>query len=156
MMADLNISGEFFTFALGVASGMIALYAKTRREAHAEYDRDIRTKRFEAYKELWKLTQPLAKYSPPGPVTEDVLRGMSSLMRVWYFETGGIIMTSRSRDAYFALQDSITIHLGDRAPKKGDKVSDIETISKRASTLRTAMTADVGTRLISSFIQREA
>ena len=155
-MADINISGELFTFALGVASGMIALYAKTRREAHAEYDRDIRTKRLEAYKELWKLTQPLAKYSPPGPVTGEVLRGISSAMRVWYFETGGIIMTSRSRDAYFALQDSITTHLGDRPPKAGDTVPDIETISKRASTLRTAMTADVGTRLISSFIRQEA
>ena len=155
-MADLNISGELFTFALGLASGMIVLYAKTRREAHAEYDRDIRTKRFEAYKELWKLTQPLAKYSPPGPVTEEVLRAISSAMRVWYFETGGIIMTSRSRDAYFAIQDSITIHLKDRPPKAGDTVPDIETISKRASTLRTAMTADVGTRLISSFIRQEA
>jgi hypothetical protein len=122
-------------FLLGLASAYIGLYWKVRKDLEAEYDKDLRAKRRDAYAALWKLLQPLAKYSPPAPLTPESLKQLSAALRQWYFEVGGLYMTATTRDAYFKLQDELTAQdaNAERAQKKG-------------SDLRTATTRDVGSR----------
>src|SRR5262245_64313805 len=95
-------------FVLGLASAYIGLYWKVRKDLEAEYDKDLRAKRRDAYAALWKLLQPLAKYSPPPPTTAEPLKQLSAELRQWYFEVGGLYMSGKTRDAYFALQEELT------------------------------------------------
>jgi len=122
-------------FALGLVSAYVGLYWKVRKELEAEYDKDLRTDRLHAYAALWKLLQPLAKYSPPGPLTPEALKQLSVALRQWYFEVGGLYMSTGTRDAYFALQDELISQStsGEKAQEAGSR-------------LRTATTRDVGAR----------
>lgn len=120
---------------LGAIGGYLLLYMKVREELEAEYDKDLRAKRREVYAALWKLLQPLAKYSPPEPLTLESLQRLSAALRKWYFEVGGLYMSNGTRDAYFALQDELTC-----ANPSGEKAREL------GSLLRTATTRDVGAR----------
>jgi hypothetical protein len=122
-------------FALGLSSAYFGLHWKVRKELEAEYDKDLRAKRREVYAALWKLLQPLAKYSPPGELTTESFKRLSVELRQWYFEVGGLYMSAGTRDAFFALQDELN-----RPTADGDKARDA------GSRLRTATTRDVGAR----------
>lgn len=45
----------------------LATIAKIKKDLEATYDRDLRDKRLEVYKELWKHREPLAQYARPHP-----------------------------------------------------------------------------------------
>jgi hypothetical protein len=122
-------------FALGLASAYIGLHWKIRKELEGEYDKDLRGKRRDAYAALWKILQPLAKYSPPAPVTPELLKQLSADLRQWYFEVGGLYMSANARDAYFALQDELQL----ASPSAENAI-------RAGSRLRTATTRDVGSR----------
>ncbi|HSI56751.1 MAG TPA: hypothetical protein VLA16_04290 [Ideonella sp.] len=140
-------------FALGAIGSYLALYWKVRKELEAQYDKELRAERLQQYKLLWTMTEPLAKYSPPGPVSVQRLRDMSSKGRCWYFQQGGIFMSERTRDRYFAFQEALlaTIAAGSKDEEPSIKGVDLEPLRKRSSRLRTAMTEDVGTRRASLF-----
>ena len=135
-------------FLLGAASTYLGLYWRIRKELEAQYDKELRTERLKHYTELWSLTERLAKYSRPAPVTIAVLRLLSAELRDWYFKKGGLFMSQRTRDAYFALQDALKETIG--ASVRNDdyqlQEAEFEGIRKMGSRLRTAMTADVGSR----------
>jgi hypothetical protein len=121
---------------------------KIREDLEARYDTDLRERRLNVYTELWKSLEPLAKYSPPGPVTGTVMADLSRSLRVWYYETGGIFLSTEARDAYFRLQDALVggIH---NAAGDGNAVVGAETfefIRARSSALRTGLAHDIGTR----------
>jgi hypothetical protein len=132
---DWDIGKAIPGFLLGLASAYLGLHWKVREELEAEYDKDLRAKRREAYAALWKVLQPLAKYSPPGPLTAESFGLLSVALRQWYFEVGGLYMSSSTRDEYFALQKELTSPsaTGERAREAGSR-------------LRTATTRDVGAR----------
>ena len=71
--------------------------AKIRLDLVAEYDKQLQESRLEAYKKLWPMLEPLARYGRAQPVTHAVLRSISDETRKWYFQTGGIYLTQRSR-----------------------------------------------------------
>jgi hypothetical protein len=97
----------FWGFLFGIVSAYVGLYWKVRKELEAQYDKDLRAERQKVYGPLWRLLQPLARYSPPGPLTASVLKQLSIDLRIWYFEVGGLFMSKNTRDAYFALQRTI-------------------------------------------------
>ena len=64
----------------------------------------------DAFKALWALSEPLAKYGRTGPasrVTPASLDALSNKLRHWYFAQGGMFLTETSRDAYFAFQEAL-------------------------------------------------
>ena len=145
-------AAEVITFVLSVLGGYMAAHVKLRSELAAEYDKSLREKRLAAYAELWKLTQDLAKYARPRPVTYEVLAEMHWRLRRWYFETGGLYLSVPSRDAYFALQDVLArivedpARRADRAHEYDRDAEEYERLRKPGSALRTCLSADVGTR----------
>jgi hypothetical protein len=145
---------ELLTFVLGLVSAYLATKWKARKDLESDYDRDLRGSRIKAYLELWKLLEPLAKYSPPGPVTPHVASTLSEQLRHWYFHTGGLFLSAESRSAYFSLQDTLVAALvpstsADPA-RPGAAVRPwtdfVAELRSRGSVLRTAMAGDVGTR----------
>ena len=142
---------ELLTFALGLVSAYLATQWKARKDLEADYDRDLRGTRITAYRELWKLLEPLAKYAPPGPITPELATSLMVDLRHWYFFTGGLFLSTRSRDAYFALQDALAAALGPHPTNAWEATAAL--LRKRGSTLRSATAADVGTRRSSAVIE---
>lgn len=141
---------------VSIVSGLVGasityLFAilKLRKELEIKYDTDLREKRIPQYLELWKLLEALAKYARPKQLTIDDLHKLTASLRQWYFEKGGLFLSDRSRDTYFGLQEAIKEILSGRthqAPESEIDESTYETLRAKGSTLRTALTRDVGTR----------
>ena len=89
---------------IGAVTGILTTSWKTRKDLESAYDIELRKQRIEAYRALWKLLQPLAFYSPPGPLTYAGVEDLSKKLRGWYFETGGLFLSERTREPYFDLQ----------------------------------------------------
>ena len=146
-------SADLFKALLGLVTGALGtyfgLYWKIREELVAKYDQELRAERVKQYTLLWRATEPLAKYAAPGPVTFASLRQLAIALRQWYFSGGGMFLSDRARDAYFALQDSIAGTSGTLAgqTEESEVPDDRETAIRNASSrLRTVLTADVGSR----------
>ena len=169
----------------GIVGGFFSAFLKIRYDLRGEYDKDLRNKRLVAYQALWQELQPLAFYSPPFPVTYNTVSELSAALRRWYYEVGGLFLSSNpslisavryrwtlrqfhqpgttrpeprpgeyekgSREAYFAVQRELQSVLG-QTPKDGDQAKsklssdDLKKLKDKASTLRTSLTEDIGTR----------
>jgi hypothetical protein len=139
-----------------VLAGLTALFAYFRTRSRisldlsAEYDKDLRTSRLQVYQELWKLLEPLARYSRPGPVTYQVVKDMAEKMRIWYFQQGGIFLTKGSYDPYFTLKKSLQDIIDD-TPCIACKDAEIDkerlaTLLIEGNLLRSSLTEDIGSR----------
>lgn len=133
---------------LGAVTTYLVAVLKLRRELEYKYDTDLRDKRIPQYLELWKLLEGLAKYARPKQLTHDDLHQLTASLRQWYFEKGGLFLSESSRDAYFALQEAIKESLNAKDQLGGTTMDETiyENLRKHGSTLRTALTHDVGTR----------
>ena len=134
---------------LGLLTGVVLALLGSRQRLEVEYDIELRKHRIEAYQALWKILEPLAYYSPPSAVTYAVARDLSQALRSWYFEVGGLFLSEGSREAYFDLQKGlggvIKEPLDARYRPLGPRR--FERLRSLASTLRTASTQDVATRV---------
>ena len=133
---------------LGAVTTYLVAVLKLRRELEYKYDTDLRDKRIPQYLELWKLLEDLAKYATPKQLTFDDLYKLTASLRQWYFEQGGLFLSEKSRDTYFALQDAIKKVLDAKGQPGVTTVDEgtYEDLRKSGSDLRTALTRDVGTR----------
>jgi hypothetical protein len=137
------------TAALGLGTGALLAILGSRQRLEVEYDIELRKHRIEAYQALWKILQPLAYYSPPEAVTFAVARALSQALRSWYFEVGGLFLSEQTREAYFDLQKGLGGVI--KEPVEHDHLPVGKRLFERlrgsASTLRTASTQDVATRV---------
>jgi hypothetical protein len=132
---------------LGGLIAYLTMSVKIRKDLVAKYDLDLRSRRIEVYRKLWKHLQPLAKYSRSQPFTKACASTLSDALRAWYFEVGGIFLSERTRDAYFDLQEKLQeIEYDQDIPDDGNEIPNFRSLRKLGSTLRTAMARDVGTR----------
>ena len=142
---------EFIAAVIGAVGGGVVAFFTTRwqirKELEYEYDKDLRERRIKAYLELWKLLQPLAKYSRP---IEDLrvshLSALSKDLRGWYFETGGFLLSSDARDLYFDVQEALAeVLAAAHEEEAGISDSTFESLRAKGSNLRTSLVKDVGT-----------
>jgi hypothetical protein len=78
--------------------------AKLRKEVAYQVGRDLLGKRFDAYGALWVCMEPVAIYGE-GSFGPTDLRALRQSLAHWYFSAqGGLFLTKRARDFYFALQ----------------------------------------------------
>src|SRR5829696_5491193 len=63
-------------------------------------DENLRQKRAEAYKDLWKLTDLLPMWPRSLDVTYKNLLDLSQDFKNWYFTQGGLYLSEESRSAY--------------------------------------------------------
>jgi hypothetical protein len=122
----------------------VGTYFAARRELQLKFDESLRELRIEAYKELWKDLEDLAKYGRPDALTNEKAQKLRATLRTWYFHTGGLVLSTDARQDYFTLLDGLELVIG-----RGDIVlsdEDDEFLRVLGSRLRSAMTRDVGTR----------
>jgi hypothetical protein len=146
------LGASLLTAVVTAVLAVVGTYFTTRRSLEATFDTSLRDLRLEAYKTLWQDLQPLAKYDRPQALTREQARELAGTLRAWYFETGGLFLSHRTRQDYFALLDGL--ESATAAEKKRLREGDDEFLRVLGSRLRTGMTADVGTRR--SFPFREA
>ena len=144
------MTGEVVVGLLGLVGVLVtavitalATAAKVKQDLEADYDLALRSERLAAYRELWHRTEPLAKYFRADEVTRRRLRELGTELRSWYFNTGGIYLTERSRDAYFALMDGLTAAVAAEDEPDPSKIDDL---LERGSALRSSLVEDVRTR----------
>jgi hypothetical protein len=143
----------------GLLSAVIthfATRAKIRLDLAAEYDKGLQESRLAAYKVLWEMFERLARYGRDEPITYAILRDISGKSKTWYFRTGGIYLTRASAAPYFAWKAAMQPVLDDAelakrpdAPIPKDYTETINIIVRAASTLRTSLSEDIGTRRLS-------
>ena len=88
----------------------LALQAKEREVLQAlaaGYAADLRERRIDAYKDLWKRLEVFALYQPAEDVTYAELEPFAVGLREWYFSLGGLLLSTEARNAYFAVQDAV-------------------------------------------------
>ena len=78
---------------------------KIQLQMALDLKRDLISKRFDVYGELWARMQCLAKYTDK-PFTRNDATELWEELSDWYFSNnGGLFLTKRAREFYFALQD---------------------------------------------------
>jgi hypothetical protein len=105
LVALLGLAGVLVTGLLSYRQGQ----QQVRRSLEIEYDKDLRGRRIEHYLELWSLLAPLAKYPEPGELYVEDVQALAVRCKDWYFERGGLFLSSRTRDHYFDLLDGCKI-----------------------------------------------
>lgn len=125
----------------GVLGGFVTTYFDFRKQIISE----VWQKRFEQYKKLWAISGNLPKWPRDTTVTHNKLYNISLALKNWYFNDGGILLSTKSRDLYVELQ----IVLTDRANKESKVVitsKDYKSVRQAFSTLRSQMTKDLSSR----------
>jgi hypothetical protein len=82
---------------IALLGGIIVAFIQARKNLETRYDIDLRRERIPAYQELWSLLEPLAFYSPPGPVTYNTVAEISKGLRTWYYTKGGLFISTDAR-----------------------------------------------------------
>jgi hypothetical protein len=143
---------SLITGAIGIGGTYLSAVLKFRKDLQAKYDISLRDMRIDPYKDLWKRLEPLATYSPPGPLSYATINQLSAKLREWYFQVGGLFLSESSRKSYFELQKKI-----EKIVSGHDQIDDIipddmvDEIKFKAHDLRSSMAKDVGTRQESKF-----
>ena len=152
----VNLESVLVGGIAGLVSAVIthfATRAKVRLNLAAAYDKKLQESRLAAYMKLWAMLEPLARFGRDEPVTYAVLRELSTKTRTWYFQEGGIYLTEASRGPYFCWKEQMQPLLDNQelarqpaAPMPADR---LEAVIAAASTLRTSLSDDIGTKQIS-------
>lgn len=146
------ILNAIITGLIGLTSGAVLAYLgaalKFRKDLEAEYDKDLREKRITSYLELWKHLELVARYDRPKPLNRKTLSILTSSMREWYFEIGGLYLSEETRKAYFDLKEMIKNFLGNPKYRTDRELepADLDVLLAQASLLRSHLTKDIGTR----------
>ena len=138
MAAVVTAAGGLCVAAL---TGIIS-YRTARWNIRKDFEIELRRQRLDAFKKLWALSQPLAKYGRTEAVTPSVIALLSQELRRWYFEEGGMFLSDSSRSAYFEFQESLTDVIKVQAGTAEESVLDASTFESlriKGSKLRTAL-----------------
>jgi hypothetical protein len=139
--------------AIGVVFGGATAYIQGALSARAKTGEELRDRRLEAYPPVWRETSTLSRY-PAADVTWTELKELHLAFRRWYFTTGGLFLSERSRDRYGEVQELLGAYLyTHRQDDPGGRVdpADYEDLAETCSAFRTAMTEDLATRRQRSF-----
>jgi hypothetical protein len=113
----------------------------------AAVDTDLRERRIPVYTRLWLLTRLLPKWPRAEGIKRRDLHSLSEHLRKWYFEGGGMFLSSESVEAYKKLQDELARFYSERQPLT-EPITDEEYDEFRGycSALRTELTNDIVSR----------
>jgi hypothetical protein len=152
-MADVSVASVITGFVSGILSSVVTYFStrsKIRLDLAVEYDKDLRQKRLELYRELWPKTKPLAEFSAEAPITFEVIKAVSGEMRDWYFAEGGIYLSKRSRRPYFNLKSLMQEILNDNSLQQDHAKpihgTQLKKILVAALELRTSLSDDIRAR----------
>lgn len=107
VLAQFGITGVMVLAVVLAVFRLSADLAKLRTQLQQDIARDLLNKRFAAYSDLWSKMAPLALYSDD-PMSRAKAQRLAQSLSDWYFSAnGGMFLTARARDFYFALQETL-------------------------------------------------
>jgi hypothetical protein len=118
---------------------------KNAVELNSQIDIHLREQRIKVYSDVWQMTGLFPRWPRATDVTyADALR-FSQALRTWYFEQGGMWLSTAARSAYGDLQETNTRVLAEKL--EGElKPPDYDAILDKCHTLRTELTNDLLSR----------
>ena len=136
---------------IGAGISALVITANNFFSFRSRIDENLREKRLEVYKILWKETSVLPKWPRNPDVTYKNLNELSKRFRDWYFNEGGIYLSTQARKAYEVVQDRISAAVDKHqhelnTPITYGKNGDYESIRDACSKLRTELTRDLESR----------
>lgn len=144
-MADHSVLGDLLTAVSAVGGAALTgfvTYSLGRWNIRKDLEVELRREKLHAFKKLWAISEPLAKYGRAEPVTPAVLAGLSQNLRKWYFEQGGMFLSDASRNKYFEFQESLQAAIGSHTQgSEGTQVKAqvFESVRAKGSELRSAL-----------------
>jgi hypothetical protein len=90
---------------------------KVLQDLQVDYDIDLRKRRIDSYGDLLGHMVALAKYPKPEVLSYEQIQKLALAFRDWYFKSGGLVASERTRDHYFDVQDGFKIILQKRSNK---------------------------------------
>jgi hypothetical protein len=108
-------------------------------------DTDLRERRIKVYAPLWRLTGILPLWPRNDELEYRHLKSLSRDLREWYFESGGMYLSTEARTAYGAVQKSLK-SIYSRSDVERVSEDDYDRIQDKCSTLRSRMTDDLLSR----------
>lgn len=153
ILTVLGSAGGAGVIIAGLSAWLGKVWASRIADAHmqalkfaATIDLDLRKRRIEVYKRVWKETGLLPKWPEAEGVSYEKLWRLSEWLRDWYFDEGGMYLSRTTHNNGFApLQDAIADlrkqnHTGEITPEH------YKLIRSKCSALRTAMALDIESR----------
>lgn len=137
---DWILSGLF-----GLGAGFVTAILKSRVEVGAQVDRQLRQERAAAYKGLWAHTGVLPQWPRRHDVTFADLQELCERLRDWYFNVGGVYLSSSSFDKYADVQKALSaLAIPDQAELLTADTYD--SIRRKCSALRSSLADDLQSR----------
>ena len=114
--------------------------------SRAKIDEGLREQRLQVYPQLWAHTSIVSRW-PRTDATWRDLAAVHGMLRQWYYGSGGLFMSERSRDLYGDVQVLMDWLVAGREDS-ADQITgrEYEYVMDRCSALRTALTQDLETR----------
>jgi len=146
---------------IAAIAGIFFTYYGVKRNLQAQYDIDLRSKRIDAYRSLWKELHLLRKHSAPETLSYGEVNTLLKELTSWYYEDGkGMYLTEKSRERFLDLLKELEDITKTKGARKDEAISssdlgtfpDKETKTKGSglrgagSELRTLLLKDIGTR----------
>jgi hypothetical protein len=128
----------------GLTLGCITAHKQKLEE---EYDITLRTRRTDAYKALWSSLYLFRLHSRPQMIYYRDIKNAVSKLTEWYYFEGGIFLSEASQKAYEVFIKRLREYDEEHpAGYMEDGDCELERIRDAASTLRTILCKDIGTR----------
>ena len=122
----------------------ITLGTQSTQRSHNSDPEILKTRRF-FYEELYRMLKPFARYDIPEPVEIETLKRITTAMRDWYFDVGGLYLTEQGRGPYFDLKEAIKVVIEHPRYQSAQHITDEDynTLVQAASKLRAALRNDL-------------
>lgn len=138
----------FLGAVIGTAAGGLSVFlttrAQMRRELEHTYDQDLRARRVDAYKGLYKLTGKMPRYWPHNPVRSE-MHEWPDAFDDWYFaKAGGLFLSDDARKAYNVALETMAA-VSNEGPDDDALTSEqINRMWRAGQALRRVLAADIG------------
>jgi len=134
------------TAVVGLVTAAVLALVNSWISARAGVDENLREKRLAVYPALWTASAAFSRW-PEQTATRASLEALHDRLRIWYYDEGGLFLSTVARARYGDVQELIAALVA--APGHADgrlnhhRYADLR---DTASALRTALTEDLDTR----------
>jgi hypothetical protein len=142
-----EIIKSLLTGIIGAGLGYFAAWLKSFSDSEKNISDQLWILRKEKYQILWSILKSMPKWPTRKDFTFKQLRDMSEDMKNWYFDHGGMVLTSDAVIAYRKLQERMAeFYDQEKDTSKIMSPTDYMVITDLCSKLRTALTRDLLSR----------
>jgi hypothetical protein len=145
----MDMTNIIITGIVGALTGLVAAFLKNRFDYQHEVRSDLWNKRFESYIRIWKITQLIPKWPRNEKLSYKGLYELSKHFQDWYFQDGGILLSSPARQKYGDMQEAMTTARLSQEKLSTDAIlneDDYNKVQTACSNFRTAITNELLSR----------